>query len=144
MLLAGVAGQFVGGSLSDKFGRKEVTMVSLLSAAPLLYLFLNTSGALSMAFLFLVGFSVMSSFSVTLVMIQEIMSRHVGIASGLMIGFALGVGGIGVLITGLLADAFGIRFALHFLVILPLIGGTLTCFVPYANRAGERGRASSR
>ncbi len=132
MLLAGVAGQFTGGSLSDKYGRKEVTMISLLASVPLLYIFLHTEGAVSMAFLFLFGFAVMSSFSVTLVMIQEIMSRHVGIASGIMIGFAVGLGGIGVLITGFIADVFGITSALHFLILLPLIAGILTFFIPYS------------
>jgi FSR family fosmidomycin resistance protein-like MFS transporter len=130
MLLAGVAGQLAGGSLSDRFGKKQVTMASLLASAPLLYLFLHTSGALAVAFLLVFGFTVMASFSVTLVMMQEIMSKHVGMASGLMIGFAIGVGGIGVLITGSLADAWGLQTALNLLIILPVAAGILTHFVP--------------
>ncbi len=130
MLLAGVAGQLAGGWLSDKFGRKEVTRASLLFSAPLLYMFLNTTGGAALVFFFLFGFTIMASFSVTLVMIQEVMSKHVGMASGLMIGFALGVGGIGVLITGHIADVFGIHTALNFLVVLPIIAGIFTAFVP--------------
>ena len=130
MLLAGVAGQFTGGTLSDRYGRKEVTMGSLLLAAPLLLIFLHTTGPAALPFLFLFGFCVMASFSVTMVMMHEIMHRHVGIASGLMIGFALGVGGLGVMITGILADGFGLRTALHVLVAGLVAAGTLTRFVP--------------
>ena len=130
MLLAGVAGQFTGGSLSDRFGRKEVTMGSLLLAAPLLYFFLHSTGNAAIAFLFFFGFSVMASFSVTMVMMHEIMHRHIGMASGIMIGFALGVGGLGVMITGLLADAFGLQIALNVLVVVLVAAGMLTRFIP--------------
>jgi len=112
----------------------HVTMASLPLSAPLLYLFLNATGGTALVFFFLFGFTIMASFSVTLVMIQETMSKHVGMASGLMIGFALGVGGIGVLITGHIADVFGIHAALNFLVVLPIIAGILTAFVPSVRR----------
>jgi FSR family fosmidomycin resistance protein-like MFS transporter len=130
MLLAGVAGQFTGGTLSDRFGRKEVTMGSLLLAAPMLYMFLQTTGPGAMAFLLLFGFCVMASFSVTMVMMHEIMHRHIGMASGIMIGFALGVGGLGVMITGLLADEFGLHTALNVLVFGLVTAGLLARFVP--------------
>ena len=130
MLLAGVAGQFTGGTLSDRFGRKEVTMGSLLLASPLLWIFLHSTGPAAMTALFLFGFSVMASFSVTMVMMHEIMYRHIGMASGIMIGFALGVGGLGVMITGILADGFGLHAALNVLVAGLVAAGVLTCFVP--------------
>jgi len=130
MLLAGVAGQFTGGTLSDRFGRKEVTMGSLLLASPLLWIFLHSTGPAAMTALFLFGFSVMASFSVTMVMMHEIMYRNIGMASGIMIGFALGVGGLGVMITGILADGFGLHTALNVLVFGLVTAGILTHFVP--------------
>ena len=130
MLLAGVAGQFTGGTLSDRFGRKEVTMGSLLLASPLLWMFLHSAGPAAMTALFLFGFSVMASFSVTMVMMHEIMYRNIGMASGIMIGFALGVGGLGVMITGILADGFGLHTALNVLVFGLVTAGILTHFVP--------------
>jgi len=72
----------------------------------------------------------MASFSVTMVMMHEIMYRHIGMASGIMIGFALGVGGLGVMITGILADGFGLHAALNVLVAGLVAAGVLTCFVP--------------
>ncbi len=130
MLLSGIAGQFAGGSLSDRFGRRRVTMVSLLSAAPALYAFLHTAGPFAMAFLLLFGFMVMASFSVTMVMLHEIMPRHIGMASGIMIGFALGVGGMGVMVTGMAADRLGLAPALTALVIALAAAGFMTRFAP--------------
>ncbi len=130
MLLAGVAGQFTGGTLSDRFGRKEVTMGSLLLAAPLLLIFLYSTGIAAITALFLFGFAVMASFSVTMVMMHEIMHRHIGMASGIMIGFALGVGGMGVMATGMIADGFGLKTALNVLVVGLVAAGILTRFVP--------------
>jgi MFS transporter, FSR family, fosmidomycin resistance protein len=130
MLLAGVAGQFIGGTLSDRFGRKQVTLGSLMLAAPLLYAFLHTSGPVAMALLYCFGFSVMASFSVTMVMMHEIMSRHIGMASGIMIGFALGIGGIGVMLTGLMADRFGLFTALNSLAMVLVVAAVLTRFIP--------------
>ncbi len=135
MLVAGATGQFVGGSLSDKYGRKMVAMTALLLSAPLLLAFLHTTAILALVFLFLFGFSLMASFSVTLVMMQEIMAEHAGMAAGLMIGFAMGIGGIGVLITGFIADAVGVSASLHFLVILPVIAGGLVYFSPYRSKS---------
>jgi len=130
MLLAGVVGQFTGGTLSDRIGRKEVTMGSLLLAAPLLLIFLHSTGITAITALFLFGFSVMASFSVTMVMMHEIMHRHIGMASGIMIGFALGVGGLGVMATGIIADGLGLHTALNVLVIGLVAAGILTRFVP--------------
>ncbi|MBI5632660.1 MAG: MFS transporter [Nitrospirae bacterium] len=134
MLLAGVAGQFIGGTLSDRFGRKQVTLASLLLAAPLLYFFLHTTGPAALTLLFCFGFSVMASFSVTMVMMHEIMHRHIGIASGIMIGFALGIGGMGVMLTGLMADSYGLFAALNALVIVLVIAAVMTKFVPAGNK----------
>ena len=130
MLLAGVAGQFTGGTLSDRLGRKEVTMGSFFLAAPMLLIFLHSAGPVAMTALFLFGFSVMASFSVTMVMMHEIMHRHIGMASGIMIGFALGVGGLGVMLTGIIADGFGLFTALNVLVVGLVAAGILTRFVP--------------
>ena len=63
-------------------------------------------------------------------MIHEIMHRHIGTASGIMIGFALGIGGLGVMITGIIADNFSIAAALNFLVVVLALAGLVTRWVP--------------
>jgi FSR family fosmidomycin resistance protein-like MFS transporter len=61
-----------------------------------------------------------SSVPVTIVMAQELLPRNVGVASGLMMGFAFGMGGLGVTINGLIADSYGLGASLMLLAVLPI------------------------
>uniref|UniRef100_UPI002617EB03 MFS transporter n=1 Tax=uncultured Methanofollis sp. TaxID=262500 RepID=UPI002617EB03 len=65
MLVAGVAGQYVGGVLSDTYGRKEWTVFGLAASVPFFVLFLVATGPLSYAALLIFSFFLWSTFSVT-------------------------------------------------------------------------------
>ena len=54
-----------------------------------------------------IGFVTVMSFSVSVVMGQEYLPSRLGIASGVTLGFAIGVGGIAAAILGVIADAAG-------------------------------------
>lgn len=130
-LLAGVVGQYVGGALSDAFGRKEVTILGLAASIPPFALFLLASGPLSYAALLVFGFFLWSTFSVTVAMAHEVMPGNVGFASGLMLGLAVGAGGIGVAVSGVLADAVSLEAALSTLAIPLVAAAALAVAVPY-------------
>lgn len=118
MLFAGVAGQISGGILADAHGKKEFTIVSLLCSVPFLFLFLGSTGLVSYLALILFGLFLWSSFAVTVAMSHEIMPSRVGMASGLMLGVAIGAGGIGVAINGMIADMYSLTTALYTIPIL--------------------------
>ncbi len=131
MLIAGVIGQVVGGTISDRYGRKEYTIFGLIAAIPLFYIFLVTDGVLSLAVLMVFGFTLWSTFSVTVAMGHELMPRSVGLISGLMLGLAVGAGGMGVAATGYIADAMTLSAGL-FTIPLPVIAAVLLFLaVPY-------------
>ncbi|MBF0495273.1 MAG: MFS transporter [Deltaproteobacteria bacterium] len=123
MLFAGAMGGMVGGHLSDRFGRKAVIVFSLISAGPLFYLFLGTSGFLSYVLLALAGACLLASFSVTIVIAQEIIAKNAAMAAGLMLGFGIGIGGLGVGLVGLLAEHLGLDYAIHLLIWMPILAG---------------------
>lgn len=123
MLFSGAIGGLIGGYLSDKIGRKPVIVWSLIIATPLLYLFLTTTGFLSYILLALAGAALLASFSVTVVTAQEILSKNQAMASGLMLGFGIGIGGLGVSIIGLLAQNVSLSSAIYVLMMLPLLAG---------------------
>ncbi|WP_340396082.1 MFS transporter [Bacillus smithii] len=121
-LVAGVLGTFFGGPLADRFGRRNIIAVSMLGSAPLAVLLPHVPLWMVIPMIALIGFILMTSFSVTVVYAQELMPKKVGMASGLIVGLAFGMGGVGSVLFGSLADLFSIRFVMIFCSLLPLFG----------------------
>ncbi len=125
MLFAGAVGGVFGGYLSDKLGRKAVIFGSLILSTPFFYAFLQTSGIVRLLFLALAGATLLASFSVTVVLAQEIINKNASMASGLTLGFGIGMGGLGVGIVGVIIDHMGLAFAINLLICFPLLAGIL-------------------
>ena len=130
-LLGGVAGTIIGSMLADRFGHKQYLVLSLLAACVLLPFILVASGPLLFVVLFLGGMALISSFTVTIVMAQHLLPHKLGMASGLMVGFAIGAGGLGVTILGVVADQFGVSAALKSIMILPVLGLGISLLIRY-------------
>jgi MFS transporter, FSR family, fosmidomycin resistance protein len=137
MLLAGVAGQLAGASLSDRFGRKEFILVGLGLAIPAYTAFLLTEGAVSLALLGLFGFGLWSTFAITVALSHELMPRAVGLASGVMLGVVVGAGGLGVAVTGYLADLTSLELALWTVVPVLVVSALLYAALPYPWKAAR-------
>jgi FSR family fosmidomycin resistance protein-like MFS transporter len=131
MLFAGVAGQISGGIIADAYGKKEFTIISLLCSVPFLFLFLGSTGIVSYVALIVFGFFLWSSFAVTVAMSHEILPSRVGMASGLMLGVAIGAGGIGVAINGMIADVYSLSAALYTIPVLIAGAALLMLIVRY-------------
>lgn len=129
-LMAGVAGTFVGGTLSDKYGRKTLIIGSALVSWPLLALFQFTSGLTTLVLAAVTGFTLIASFSPLLVMAQEMMPGYEAMAAGLTIGFSIGLGGIGATALGYFADHFGVPSVFTVIAIMPLALLVLAQFFP--------------
>lgn len=130
-LMAGAVGTLVGGPLADRWGHKNFLLISMAVTFPLIVGFLKASGWPIAIFLALAGFVSVTSFSVTVVMAQEMLPQNIGVASGLMVGFAIGTGGIGVTLLGYIADLWGVPVALNAIGLMPLVGLLIICFIPY-------------
>jgi FSR family fosmidomycin resistance protein-like MFS transporter len=133
-LIAGAFGTLLGAPVADRFGHKRFFVVSMALMTPLLWLFMQVEGLWLYIVLGLVGAVLVSTFSVTIVMAQQILPDRLGVASGLMVGFAIGTGGIGVTFLGWLADYWGVLMVLRLTAWLPLIGVLFTLSMPYPPR----------
>jgi FSR family fosmidomycin resistance protein-like MFS transporter len=76
------------------------------------------------------GMVLISTFSVTVVMAQTLLPEHLGMVSGLMVGFAIGTGGIGVTLLGTIADHWGVPMSLKAILFLPCIAFLLSLLLP--------------
>jgi FSR family fosmidomycin resistance protein-like MFS transporter len=64
------------------------------------------------------------------VMGQEYMPRHIGTASGLVIGLSVGLGGVAALGLGWLADAATLRIAFFVAAAAPMIAVLMAALLP--------------
>lgn len=58
------------------------------------------------------------------------MPDNVGMASGLTIGFSVGMGGFGVTLLGFLADNFGLPFVMNIITWLPVAAALIALRIP--------------
>jgi FSR family fosmidomycin resistance protein-like MFS transporter len=136
--LSGAAGGLIGGPLSDRLGRRSVTVVSLALAAPAAFLFLRGHGVLAAALLLATGACVFAALPVNLVMAQELLPRRASLVSGLMMGLAWAVGGLSTTAVGIVADHLaislgpvaGLAHALDAIPLLALAAAALALLLP--------------
>jgi FSR family fosmidomycin resistance protein-like MFS transporter len=76
------------------------------------------------------GFDLDASFSLTVALGQSYLPRHLGMAAGLIVGLAIGTGGLGVTLLGWVADHWGLQTTLHLVAILPVVGFATALCLP--------------
>src|SRR5438067_7140632 len=127
---AGAAGTVVAGPLADRWGARAFMRWVLLAALPFGVLFLLVRGPLAFVMLGIFGALLTSSFTVSVVLGQTYLPRNAGTASGLIVGFAIGAGGLGVTALGWVADRYGLPAALWISALTPLLAFAATWFLP--------------
>ncbi|GIP15805.1 MFS transporter [Paenibacillus montaniterrae] len=121
-MVFGVVGTFFGGMLADRIGRRTMMILSLVGSIPLALLLPHLSLFWVYPVMSLLGLILQSGFSVSVVYAQEIMPGKVGTASGLVTGFAFGMGAVGAVVLGSIADYKSMEFVMVATSLLPLIG----------------------
>lgn len=121
-LIMGALGTFFGGPLADRFGKRNIIFFSLLAPAPFALALPHVGPVVSLMLLALIGFLLMSSFSVTVVYAQELMPGKIGTMSGLIVGLAFGMGAIGSVAIGSLIDHIGLSPTMIIISLFPLLG----------------------
>ena len=118
LVVASAFGTIGSGSLADRYGRRAITIGSLVLTIPAILLFTQFTGPIAFVTGALLGLSAASTTPLMLVMAQQLMAGRAGMASGIILGLGFVTAAIGVPITGALADAFGIQAAMQAQVII--------------------------
>src|ERR1700730_17427253 len=108
---AGAAGTLVAGPISDRVAHRRYMVSVFFLTPPLAVAFLLVSGMWTFVLLAALGFVLVSTFTVSVVLGQAYMPRNLGMASGLIVGFAIGAGGVGATALGWGAERWGISSA---------------------------------
>lgn len=137
-LVGGAIGTLVGGPIADRIGRRVVVSGSLALSIPLIGVYVLVGGGGGVVALTCAGAMLVSSFAVTIVMSQDYLPTRVGLASGLAIGFAIGLGGVAAIILGSVADAIDLRIAMLATMSGPVLGALLTFVLPSSRRPMEQ------
>ena len=122
MLLAGALGTLLIGAVADRIGLRRTLVLTQAAVGPLVIVFVWVGGVVGVVALMLVGISVVGTLGVTMVLSHRYLPRHVGMASGLSVGLAMGVGGIAAVVLGAVADTVDLRAALTICAAAPVLG----------------------
>jgi len=128
-LACGAVAGLYGGHLSDKIGRKRVIVGTSLVYPILAALMLLTEGPWVWVFAGASGAALLASYSVTVVLTQELLPHYLGLASGLILGLGFGTGGLGTAFSGYLADMFGLYTTFWIMAVAPLLAVGLAMLI---------------
>ena len=138
MLVAGAVGTYSGGRVVDRVGRRRLVVGSTALTIPVLVGLVLAPSPLTAGLLTaLAGFLIILTFSITVVMSQEYLPNRLGLASGVSLGLAIGVGGIAAAAMGVVADAYGLPTVMWLIVALAVPIAVLARTLP-VTRAERR------
>ncbi|OGP61359.1 MAG: MFS transporter [Deltaproteobacteria bacterium RBG_13_49_15] len=128
--LAGALSGLVAGHLADRIGYKPIFYVSHLFTAPIILLSVFSKGMWIYPSAFAAGFVALATLPLGVSLGQELAPKGKSMVSSLMMGLALGVGGMMSPLVGKLADLYTIRTVLCWLSIVPLVTTVLVIWLP--------------
>lgn len=131
-----VASGFAGmvfGTLGDRYDSRRVVMLSLLVAAPFIFLLPDLNGIVAFAAMILIG-AMGGSHSLVVVLAQNMLPGRKGFASGAILGFIFASGALGNLVMGSMIDALGPATTYHVVALITLASGVLWLLLPNPRR----------
>ena len=111
-VLSGTAAALIGGLFANRYGGGSVVLVSLIGGMAFLLPAPWLPGPVLVPWMIVSGVLLFASEAQVTALAQRLLPGFVGIASSLMMGVGLGLGNVGGVVAGLIADQRGVAFAL--------------------------------
>lgn len=134
-MLAGALGVMTSPLLEKKVGIKNVFYISLMSVAPLGFIFYLSKGdgILALVSFFLIGYVSLLASPVNMALAQKLMPEFKSMISGFIGGFSWGVIGILLPLISLLAEKTGFMNILFLMTLIPLMFAYFIKYLPEEN-----------
>lgn len=132
--IAGVLGALVGGTLSDRLGRRRVLAIAMIAAPIFMTIFLRLEGGLRTFMLPFLGFTGLSLEPVIMALVQENAPEHRALANGVYLACTFLFRACAEITLGAIGDAFGLQQAFQVSAVLLLMGTLLLPALPEGNR----------
>jgi FSR family fosmidomycin resistance protein-like MFS transporter len=127
---AGVVGALAGGMLSDRFGRRKVMFLAMLSTPIFMFLFLGATGWVRFPLLLALGLTSLSVAPVIMATVQESAPDNRAMANGLYMALSFGIRAMATLALGAVGDLVGLRVAFAGSALVPLLGLPFVFLLP--------------
>jgi len=119
--LSGAAGTFLGGSISDKIGRKRTLMIISVLSPLCMWIFTISEGIYVIPVLILIGFLIIAPAPVLLALVQDLNSAHPSFVNGVYMTINFLVGAIAVVLVGVLGDWIGLDWTYKISAIMAVL-----------------------
>jgi len=127
---AGVVGALLGGSISDKLGRRSVLLFSFVVTPILMFIFIGVKGWSQIPVLVLLGLTALSVTPVLMALVQESYPENKSLANGVFMALSSLIRSIVVIVLGALGDFIGLSLAFRVSAVLMLLAIPIVFLLP--------------
>ena len=128
--LAGVAGTFGAGFISDKIGHRNLLLITAVASPLVMWAFINSNNMMMIPLLIIVGFLLFASGPVVLALVQETNTERPAFINSIYMSINFGISSLMVLIVGVLGDAIGLELTYQICVVLAFVSIPFVFILP--------------
>ena len=128
--VGGSVSALIGGYLVDRIGFRPIYYFSFALTSPCTLLFVHGTGVWVYLLAFSSGFMILATVFPSLVLAQKLAPENRALVSSIVMGMAMGIGGVLLPLAGTLADVFGLRPVLSCVAAIPFVLLLLIRYLP--------------
>ena len=127
---AGVIGAILGGTMSDRLGRKPVLFVVSLFAPIMVLIYLQSNGWLTILVLILAGLLSLSAQPIMLAIVQDQLPNNRSVGNGIFMAINFACLSLAAVIIGMIGDRFGLHQAFMWTAVMGILAAPVVWILP--------------